>query len=85
MVEIVYLRSGERMPNLRDDEPWLIIDASDGGRFFGSGYGLKPSGEGVFYVSSAESDISLDAAIAAATDWAIERGVRRIWVQPTPD
>jgi hypothetical protein len=85
MVEIIYLPPGERMPDLTEDEPWLTVEASDDGRFFGTGYGHKPSGEGVFYVSLAESDTSLEAAIAAATHWASERGVRRIWVQRTPD
>ena len=84
MVELIYLRPGEQMPDLADDEPWLAVDSSDDGRFFGTGYGFKPSGEGVFYVSLAESDVSLETAIAAATQWAGEKGVRRIWVQKTP-
>lgn len=73
------------MPELPEDEPWLVLEASDDGRFFGTGHGRNPSGAGEFYVSLAESDISLEAAIAAATDWASERGVRRIWVQTTPN
>jgi hypothetical protein len=83
MVKLIYLTPGERMPELPDHEPWLTVEASDDGRFFGSGYGLSQSGEGVFYVSSAESDLSLEAATAAARDWASERGVPRIWVQTT--
>ena len=85
MVELIYLPPGERMPELPDEELWLSVEASEDGRFFGSGYGRKPSGEGVFYVSLPESDTSLEAAIAAATDWAGERGVLRIWVQSKPD
>jgi hypothetical protein len=56
----------------------------DDGRFFGTGWGRKPSGEGVFYASLAENDASLETAIAAATEWAVERGVSRIWVQTSP-
>jgi hypothetical protein len=85
MVELIYLPPGERMPELPDDELWLTIEASDDGRFFGSGYGRKLSGEGVFYASLAENDATLEAAIAAATEWAGERGVPRIWVQTTPE
>jgi hypothetical protein len=85
MAELIYLKPGERMPEPPDDEPWLTVEASHDGRFFGSGYGLSPSGEGVFYVSSAESDLNLETATAAARDWASERGVPRIWVQTTPD
>jgi hypothetical protein len=84
MVDVVYLSPGEQMPEAADDEPWLTVEASDDGRFFGSGWGRKPSGEGVFYVSLAENDGSLEAALAAATEWANERGVARIWVQRTP-
>jgi len=84
MVELIYLSPGEQMPEVADDEPWLTVEASDDGRFFGSGWGRKPSGESVFYVSLSEDDVSLDAAITAATKWAAERGVARIWVQTTP-
>lgn len=85
MVELVYLTPGEQLPTLPDTEPWLSVEASDDGRFYGTGYGRKSSGEDVFYVSSAENDGNLEAAIAAATTWAEQRGVRRIWVQMTPD
>jgi hypothetical protein len=84
MVELIYLSPGEQMPEVGDDQPWLTVEASDDGRFFGTGWGRKPSGEGVFYASLAENDASLEAAIAAATEWAVERGVSRIWVQTTP-
>ncbi len=85
MVELIYLPPGEQMPELPDDEPWLTVEASDDGRFFGTGFGRNPSGEGVFYVSLADDDVSLEAAIAAAMDWAGERDVPCIWVQTTPD
>jgi hypothetical protein len=84
MVDVIHLKPGEKMPQAADDEPWLIIEASDDGRFFGSGWGHKPSGDGVFYASLAEDDLSLEAALSAATKWARERGVPRIWVQTTP-
>ena len=84
MVELIYMSPGEQMPEVADDEPWLTVEASDDGRFFGSGYGRNPSGKGVFYVSLSGDDVSLEAAIAAATKWADERGVSRIWVQTTP-
>ena len=84
MVEIVYLSSGEQMPEAADDEPWLIVESSDDGRFFGSGWGRKPSGEDVGYGSLSENDVSLEAALNAATKWAVERGITRIWVQRTP-
>lgn len=85
MVKLIHLAAGERMPTLSDEETWIVVEASHDGQFFGTGYGLKPGGEGVFYVSSAESDGSLEVAIAAATMWAEQRGVSRIWVQTTPD
>ena len=84
MVEVLYLSPGEKPPEADDDEPWLHIDASDDGRFFGSGWGRTPTGESSFYVSLAEDDDSLDAAIKAATAWAKTRGVTRIWVQREP-
>lgn len=85
MVEYIYLQSDEQMPKMANHEAWLVIEAASDGRFFGSGYGFKPSGEGVFYASLAESDLTFEAAIAAATEWARERGVPRIWIQTAPD
>lgn len=85
MVEIFHLAPGEQLPTLRDNETWVVVEASDNGRFFGTGYGLTPKGEDVFYISLAENDGSLDLAIVAATRWAEKRGVPRIWVQTTPD
>lgn len=85
MVELVHLAPGEQLPTLPNEEPWLIVEASDDGRFYGTGYGRKPSGEDVFYISSAENDEILETAIAAATTWAEKRSVPRIWIQTTPD
>ncbi|PJI88943.1 hypothetical protein DAH55_04465 [Sphingomonas koreensis] len=68
-----------------DDDPWLIVEASDDGRFFGTGAAIKGSGESVIYVSLAENDCSLDSAIEAARRWAEKYNVPRIWVQPKPD
>lgn len=85
MVEIFQLAAGEQMPEMPDEEPWLTVEASDDGRFFGTGSAYKPTGEAVFYASLAEHDGTLEAALAAATVWAVKFGVRRIWVQATPD
>jgi hypothetical protein len=84
MVEIIYLQPGTRLPEMPTEGPWLAVEANDDGRFYGTGCGWKPSGEEVFYISAAESDTTFEAAIAAATNWARERGVPRIWVQTTP-
>ena len=67
------------------NEPWLMVEASDDGRFFGTGSAYKPSGEDVIYASLPENDVSLEAALRAATEWAVKYAVRRIWVQATPD
>ncbi|WP_300538034.1 hypothetical protein [Sphingosinicella sp.] len=41
MVELRYLSVGKKMPEMAGDEPWLIIEASFDGRFFGSGWGAS--------------------------------------------
>ena len=84
MVEIIYLSPGEEMPDAVCHDPWILIEANGDGRFFGTGQGCKPSGERVAYASLSADDVSLDAAISAATRWADERVVTRIWVQRTP-
>ncbi len=84
MVELTYLLPGVDMPDLGEEEPWLLVEASDDGRFFGTGCGRMPSGDAVFYASLPDSDVTLEAALTAAVDWAAERGVGRIWVQTTP-
>lgn len=84
MTAIIYLSPGEQIPERGENEPWLTVEASDDGRFFGTGSGWKPSGEWVGYGSLAENDISLAAALAAAEQWAAKHGVHTIWVQTTP-
>ena len=85
VVELIDLAPGEQMPILPDGETWIVVEASDDGQFFGTGYGKKAGAEDVFYISLAENDGSLEVAIAAATMWAERRGVSWIWVQTTPD
>ena len=85
MVELIHAAPGEKMPILSEQETWIVVEASGDGQFFGTGYGKKADGEDVFYISLTENDGSLKAAIAAATMWAEQRGVPRIWVQTTPD
>ncbi|WP_426265784.1 hypothetical protein [Sphingomonas sp. LHG3443-2] len=85
MIEHIYLQPGEQMPQMKDEDAWLIIEASEDGQFLGTGYGFKASGEGVFYASLPASDTTLEAALAAATEWVKDRGVSRIWVQTSPD
>jgi hypothetical protein len=84
MADVTYLEANEEMPDHSDDEPSLTVEASDDGRFFGTGWGRMPTGETVFYASLAEDDVSLERALAAAQVWAARRGVMRIWVQTKP-
>ncbi|WP_375390646.1 hypothetical protein [uncultured Sphingomonas sp.] len=81
MVAIIYLSPDEKMPDQGDDQRWLTIDASNDGRFFGSGGSFKANGEWVGYGSLAENDVSLKVALAAAQQWAAEYDVPTIWVQ----
>ena len=84
MAQIVYLSAGEAMPLVADDQPWMFVEATDDGRFFGSGAACKQDGEWVGYVSLIEDDHSLTAAMAAVEGWATKYGVPTIWVQTTP-
>ena len=84
MAAIIYLSLGEQMPDHGGDEPWLIVEASDDGRFFGTGAAWKSSGEWVGYGSLPENDSTLAEALAAAERWAAKYGVPTIWVQTTP-
>lgn len=84
MAAIFYLSPGEQMPDHGDDEPWLIVEASHDGRFFGTGAARKPSGELVGYGSLPENDNALADALAAAERWAAKYSVPTIWVQATP-
>lgn len=84
MAEVIYLQPHEQMPDLGDRQRWIMIDASDDGRFFGTGGSWNVSGEWVGYGSLGEDDISLERAMAAAQAWADKYQVPTIWVQPTP-
>lgn len=84
MVEIIYLCASEEKPDAGEDQPWLIVEASSDGHVFGTGAAWKPNGEWVGYCSLSEDDVSLETALAAATEWAIKYGVPIIWVQATP-
>ncbi|TCP65811.1 hypothetical protein C8J43_10813 [Sphingomonas sp. PP-CE-1G-424] len=84
MTKIIYLSPGEQMPDRGDDEPWLIVEASDDGRFFGTGAAWNPSGEWVGYGSLPENDGAFADAVAAAERWAAEYNVPAIWVQTAP-
>ena len=85
MSQIIHLPPGEQMPELPEDEPWVIVEAGDDARFFGTGAAFKPSGESVFYASLAESDGSLESAIETARNWAAKYNVPRVWVQAHPE
>ncbi|KQW86339.1 hypothetical protein [Brevundimonas sp. Root1279] len=84
MAEIVYLTPGEDAPNHGDDQPWLRIEATSDGLFYGTGCSWKPNGEFVGYCSLPEDDVSLETAMTAAQEWAAKYGVPIIWVQLTP-
>lgn len=85
MPEVVYLSPGHRMPDVGDDQPWLLVEASRDGRFVGTGASWKANGEWVGYGSLVEDDVSLAAALAAAEEWATKYQVPTLWVQLTPD
>jgi hypothetical protein len=84
MAEVIYLPPHEQMPDPADKQRWLTVEASDDGRFFGTGSSWKANGEWVGYRSLAEDDVSLEKAIAAAQAWAEKYNVPTIWIQPTP-
>ena len=84
MVELVHLAPDESAPEPLDEERWIYVEANDEGGFYGSGWSRKPSGESVFYRSLSEDDVTLEAAIAAAIEWAEKYSVPRIWVQREP-
>lgn len=83
-VEVIYLASNQVAPDFSDDERWLTVEANEDGKFYGTGWSQRPSGEGVAYMSLAEDDFSLEAALRAAQAWAAKYGVDRIWVTPDP-
>lgn len=71
------------MPNVGVNGRWLLVEACDG-KFYGSGGSWKPTGEWVGYASLAKDDISLEAAMSAAEEWAAKYNVLTIWVQLSP-
>lgn len=81
MATIVHLSPGEEMPNEGEDKPWLLIHHSGDGRYFGSGASWRETGEWVGYRSLPEDDVSLEAAIDAAQQWADRYGVTTIWIE----
>ena len=70
MVDIVYLLPDEGMPDHGDDMRWLMIEESDDRLFLGTGGSVRANGDWVGYASLAENDGSLEAAVAAAQNWA---------------
>lgn len=84
MASVIYLSPDKEMPDHGDEQRWLMVEASDDGRFFGTGASFKTSGESVGYGSLAENDCSLETALAAAQRWAAKYDVPTIWVQLTP-
>lgn len=84
MADVIYLSCDEDMPDHGADQRWLIIEASDDGRFFGTGGSFKADDKWVGYGSLAESDLSLESALAAAQQWAEKYDVPAIWVQLKP-
>lgn len=83
VASVIYLAPGKEMPDVRDEGRWLIIEANDG-KFFGTGGSWKRSGEWVGYGSLSENDVSIDAALAAAHQWAEKYDVPTIWIQLAP-
>jgi hypothetical protein len=83
VASVIYLAPGKEMPDVGDEGRWLIIEANDG-KFFGTGGSWKRSGEWVGYGSLSENDVSLDAALAAARQWAEKYDVPTIWIQLAP-
>jgi hypothetical protein len=84
MAHLIYLKPGVELPQFDDEQPWLIVEGSDDGRFFGTGAAWKPNGDAVFYGSLAENDLSLATAVSAALEWATKYDVPTVWVQTTP-
>ena len=83
VAHVVYLAPKEAMPDVGNEGRWLIVEALDN-KFYGTGGSWKATGEWVGYGSLAEDDISLEAALAAAEEWAINYDVPIIWVQLSP-
>lgn len=84
MVEIVYLAPGEEHPDTGDDAPWITVDATSEGLFYGTGGAWKADGSWVGFCSLPEDDVSLELALKAASEWAQKYNVPTIWVQLEP-
>jgi hypothetical protein len=82
VVKIVQLAPGLEPPT--DGDCWICVEADSNGSFYGTGCGRGDDGQTVFYVSLPENDVSLEAAVAAAAEWAERRGVEVVHVQPVP-
>lgn len=85
VTSIIYLSPGEEMPDFPEDVPWVTVEASHDGRFFGTGAAWRPNGKEVFYISLVENDLALADAVAAAERWAVRWNVSTVWVQAAPD
>jgi hypothetical protein len=81
MANTIYLSADQKMPDFGDDQRWILIHHSGDGRFFGSGASWKSTGEWVGYRSLAEDDVSLEAALSAAQEWANKYDVPTIWIE----
>jgi hypothetical protein len=85
MVEVIRIERRAPWPEAKDDEPWLYVEPFDNsGKFYGSGWARKPGGEGIFYASLPEADVSLDRALAAAQEWAQKHNVPVIYLRTAP-
>lgn len=80
MVEVVWLDVDADPPERGDDEPWVFVEESSDGLFFGSGSAWKPTGEWVGYASLSEDDADLDRAVKAACAWAERYNVPTVHV-----
>lgn len=74
-VEIVYLASGEGLP---DVDLWMLIEADADWGFLATGAGQTLDGRNVYY---SEQAAELDVAIEAAQPWCVEHRIDRIFVQ----
>lgn len=84
MADVIYLSPDEDIPDYGDEMRWLRIEASDDGRFFGSGSSFKANGDWVGYGSLADDETCLEVALAAAQRWAGKYDVPTIWIQLAP-